>query len=109
MLLWQVLHADDVATCPAACPSPSFRCGTTRSRDVIPACEKDAPENVTVLLRQVSHADERHDTPLCGSPIAVVPLWHDAQPDVMPACSKRAAAKVTVFVWHVSHGADVAM
>ena len=72
---------------PAACPSPWCRSWHDAQPDVMPACQKDAPENVTVLLWQVSHADDVATCP-GGLPIAVVPLWHDAQPDMMPACQR---------------------
>ena len=66
-----------------------------------------APENVTVLLWQVSHAAEVTTWP-AGLPGAVEPLWQDAQPDVMPVCENEAPENVTVLLWQVSHAADVA-
>ncbi len=49
----------------------------------MPVCENVAPENVTVLLWQVSHAADVTRWP-AGFPGAVDPLWQEAQPDVMP-------------------------
>ena len=133
VLLWQLSHADDVATCPGGLPIAVVPLWHDAQPDVMPACEKDAPENVTVLLWQVARRAARRDARMregrfprmspcsCGRsrtrmtsrharqlPIAVVPLWHDAQPDVMPACEKDAPENVTVLLWQVSRADDVA-
>jgi hypothetical protein len=42
-------------------------------------------------------------------PVAVLPLWQEAQLAVMPVWSMRAPANDTVLLWQVSHGADVTM
>ncbi len=51
--------------------------------DVIPVWLNVAPENVTVLLWQVSHGCVVATWP-AGLPTAVVPLWQLAQFDVIP-------------------------
>jgi hypothetical protein len=67
-----------------------------------------APLNVVVLVWQVSHAAL---VTMCvfDWPLAVVPLWQDAQPVVMPAWLILAPVKVVVLVWQVSHAALVTM
>src|SRR5581483_6772201 len=67
-----------------------------------------APPNVVVLRWQVSHGAVVAMW-LAGLPVAVVPLWQEAQLLVMPLWSMRAPENVNVLLWQVSHGAVVTM
>ena len=65
-----------------------------------------APLKVVVLRWQVSHG-AFVTMWFAGLPVAVWPLWQDAQPEVIPVWSMRAPPKVVVLRWQVSHGAVV--
>ena len=59
-----------------------------------------------MLLWQVSQAAV---VTMCvaGLPLAVVPLWQEAQPVTMPVWTNVAPANVTVLLWQVSQAAVV--
>ena len=67
-----------------------------------------APVKVRVLVWHVSHGAvvTRCEDDL---PVAVRPLWHEAQLVTMPVWSMLAPVKVRVLVWQLSHGAVVAI
>ena len=74
----------------------------------MPVWSTDAPSQVAVDLWQVSQAAVVCTWPV-GLPVAIVPLWQDAQAPTTWLWSTFAPVQTTVEVWQFSHKLLVAM
>ena len=58
-------------------------------------------------LWQVSQGSDVGMCVVADLPLAVEPLWHEAQPEVTAGWTNVAPRNVVVDLWHVSHGDEV--